>query len=76
MIYYTHKSGFLYSSIMDFDDTTFSTINQEVMLISRKKGGATMNAAIDTVYNHYLTSYAPKSTTRYDSHKKSELRGV
>ena len=28
------------------------------------------------VYNYYMTSYAPKSSTPYDSHKKSELRGV
>lgn len=36
------------------------------------------NAAIDGVYNHYLTTYAPKSsvTGKYDTHKKSELRGI
>ena len=34
------------------------------------------NAALNTVYNHYLTTYAPKSTSQYDSHKKSELRGI
>ncbi len=35
------------------------------------------NSKIDLVYNHYLTAYAPKSTTsKYDSHKKSELKGV
>lgn len=34
------------------------------------------NAALNTVYNHYLTTYAPKSTTQYDTHKKSELRSV
>ena len=28
------------------------------------------------VYNLYMTTYAPKSSTPYDSHKKSELRGV
>ncbi|NLG03320.1 MAG: flagellar capping protein [Clostridia bacterium] len=34
-------------------------------------------AALNTVYNHYLTTYAPKSTTsQYDTHKKSELRSV
>ncbi len=31
---------------------------------------------LNTVYNHYLTSYAPKSTSSYDTHKKSELRSV
>lgn len=35
-----------------------------------------MGAIRDTVYNNYLTSYAPKELTRYDSHKKSELRSV
>ena len=34
------------------------------------------NAAINTVYNHYLTTYAPKSTSQYDTHKKSELRSI
>ncbi len=35
------------------------------------------NAALNTVYNHYLTTYAPKrSTTQYDTHKKSELRSI
>ncbi len=28
------------------------------------------------IYNYYLTSYAPKSSTPYDTHKKSELRSV
>ena len=28
------------------------------------------------VYNFYVTTYAPKSSTPYDSHKKSELRGI
>lgn len=35
-----------------------------------------MNMALSTVYNHYLTTYAPKSTTRYDAHKKSDLKGI
>ncbi len=32
--------------------------------------------ALSNVYNHYLTTYAPKSATRYHAHKKSELRNV
>lgn len=32
--------------------------------------------ALNSVYNNYLTTYAPKSSGRYDTHKKSELRGV
>lgn len=34
------------------------------------------NAILNNVYNYYLTTYAPRSSTRYDSHKKSELRNV
>lgn len=33
--------------------------------------------ALNSIYNNYLTTYAPKSVSgRYDTHKKSELRGV
>lgn len=35
-----------------------------------------MGAVLNTVYNNYLTTYTPKSITRYDTHKKSELRSV
>ncbi len=31
---------------------------------------------MSNVYNFYMTTYAPRSSTPYDSHKKSELRGV
>lgn len=34
------------------------------------------NAILNNVYNHYLTTYAPKSTTQYDTHKKSDLRKI
>jgi len=35
------------------------------------------STAINTIYNHFLTTYAPQgSNTKYDTHKKSELRGV
>lgn len=33
-------------------------------------------AAIDTAYNYYLSTYANQSVSRYDSHKKSELRNI
>ncbi|MBR1931644.1 MAG: hypothetical protein IJ833_09275 [Lachnospiraceae bacterium] len=33
-------------------------------------------AILNSVYNNYLSTYTPKSLTRYDTHKKSELRGV
>lgn len=31
---------------------------------------------LTNVYNFYMTTYAPKSSSPYDSHKKSELRSV
>ncbi|SFQ18816.1 flagellar hook-associated protein 2 [Lachnospiraceae bacterium XBB1006] len=33
-------------------------------------------AAIDTIYNYYLTTYGSNTPNRYDTHKKSELRSV
>lgn len=33
------------------------------------------NAILNNVYNYYLTAYSPKGS-RYDTHKKSELRSV
>lgn len=35
-----------------------------------------MGPVMNTVYNNYLTTYMPKPLTKYDTHKKSELRGV
>lgn len=34
------------------------------------------NAALNTVYNYYQTTYAPKTTSRYDTHKRSELKNI
>lgn len=34
------------------------------------------NNALNAVYNYYLTTYAQKSTSRYDTHKKGELRNI
>lgn len=34
------------------------------------------DVALHMVYNHYLTTYAPKTTSQYDTHKKSELRNI
>ena len=33
-------------------------------------------ARIDSVYNYYIATYANKEVSRYDSHKKSDLRKV
>lgn len=33
-------------------------------------------AAIDTAYSYYLSTYGKQSASRYDSHKKSELRNI
>ena len=35
-----------------------------------------MSSVINAVYNNYLSTYSPKSLTKYDTHKKSELRSV
>ncbi len=35
-----------------------------------------MSMALNTVYNNYLSTYTPKALTKYDTHKKSELRNV
>ncbi len=35
-----------------------------------------MSAILNNLHNNYLTTYSPKSMTRYDAHKKSELRSV
>ena len=48
-------------------------------MLSRKKGGLMAYNTIhnlNNVYNFYMTTYAPKSSTPYDTHKKSELRSV
>ncbi len=35
------------------------------------------STALNTVYNHYLSTYVkPRSSTQYDTHKKSELRNI
>ena len=33
-------------------------------------------ARIDNAYAYYISTYAKKTVSRYDSHKKSELRKV
>ncbi len=33
-------------------------------------------AAIDTIYNYYLSTYGNNTYNRYDTHKKSELRSI
>lgn len=35
-----------------------------------------MSSTLNAAYNNFLTAYTPKSLTRYDTHKKSELRSV
>ena len=42
-------------------------------VISRKKGGDVM-AAVDSVYQYYLSTYGNEHSSRYDSHKKSDLK--
>lgn len=35
-----------------------------------------MGSVLTNVYNHYLTTYAPKGTSQFDAHKRGELRNV
>ncbi|MDE7351982.1 MAG: hypothetical protein K2O06_02880 [Acetatifactor sp.] len=35
-----------------------------------------MSSVLNVVCNNYLTTYTPKALTRYDTHKRSELRSV
>lgn len=35
-----------------------------------------MSSVLNVVCNNYLTTYTPKALTRYDTHKRSELRNV
>lgn len=35
-----------------------------------------MSTILNTMHNHYMTAYAPTGLTRYDAHKKSELRAI
>lgn len=35
-----------------------------------------MSAVLNAVYNNYMAAYAPKPITRFDAHKKSELRSI
>ena len=35
-----------------------------------------MGAVLNTVYNNYLATYSPRQLTKYDTHKKSELRSI
>ena len=35
-----------------------------------------MSITSNSFYNNYLSTYAPKSVTKYDTHKKSELKSV
>lgn len=35
-----------------------------------------MSYALSAVYNNYLSTYTPKALTKYDTHKRSELRNV
>ena len=42
----------------------------------RKEELMANQSAINNIYNYYLTTYAPKTDSKFDTHKKSELRGV
>ena len=43
---------------------------------SWKKGGVAMSAVSNTIFNNYLTAYGAPKISKYDTHKKSELRST
>ena len=46
-------------------------------ILSRMKGGDLMAIALDNAYNYYVSTYGQSLTpSRYDTHKKSDLRNV
>ena len=47
-----------------------------IYTISRKKGGGSAMAKIDSAYDYYMSVYGEQVTSRYDTHKKSDLRKV
>lgn len=66
-------------ALYSYEENGFSyavSTSTDLPLISWKKGGVAMSAVLNAVYNNYLTAYTPKRVTRYDTHKKSELRNI
>ncbi len=43
---------------------------------SWKKGGVAMSAVSNSIFNNYLTAYGAPKISKYDSHKKSELKST
>lgn len=58
----------------DSTDLCKTIIN--VLFREERRGKMANMLALNTVYNHYLTSYSRGTVSKYDAHKKSELRNV
>ena len=58
----------------DSTDLCKTIIN--VLFREERRGKMANMLALNTVYNHYLTSYSRGTVSTYDAHKKSELRNV
>lgn len=60
---------------MHVDTATVKRIFTRHMLISRKKGGFSLgNMISNTVYNHYLTAYAPKTSPALTHTRKASWK--
>lgn len=44
--------------------------------ITEERRGIMANTIMTSIYNYYMTTYAPKSDAKLDSHKKGELKDI
>lgn len=57
----------------------YHSVKSSRYILNRLEGKEAINSmsmALNAVYNNYLSAYTPKTLTKYDTHKKSELRSV
>lgn len=73
ILMYNNRTNYYKKSIV-FRYITCLAFSYSVLHLGR--GQRTMSMALNTVYNNYLSTYTPKALTKYDTHKKSELRKV
>ena len=57
-------------------DFTIPLHQEDAHFMEERRGLFMASAILDNMYNYYLTTYGKSTVSRYDSHKKSELRSV
>ena len=57
-------------------DFTIPQHQEDAHFMEERRGLFMASAILDNMYNYYLTTYGKSTVSRYDSHKKSELRSV